>query len=343
MPKIDTFNKEISALRKKTGYPQKWPKYNLCPCCQSRNIKYYFKKFSYTHWICNQCKFVFLNPFPNESTSNDLYNGFYFNAVRKYISIPKAKRKSDKANTSMNVKYYYEIVDYICQKKQNGSWLDVGGGIGTFLDIVRKRSDNKFDLYLNESNQISASFAKKYYGLKVLTKSAKEISKSSLRFDIITANAVLEHVPYPFTFISEYFKLLKAGGLLLLNIPHYTTLNRILSKQHSPNVIPPSHINFFNKKNIYFMINRLNRVNKVKIWDTGPTPFSFVHLLKISESYHIKIPSKESQRVECQIKEKLNISKLFFAAICCLLNLFSSKVIAMIDGGVYMNISITKK
>lgn len=342
MEQYKTLNDEIYGLAKNTNYPQNWPIHNCCPCCSSTRIKYYFDKFNYTHWKCSKCNFVFLNPYPNNQVSELLYNGDYFNAVRKFVSIPKAKKGLENANTSMALNFYYEIIDYITKLKSDGAWLDVGGGIGTFLHIVNKRFP-LFKLYLNESNKTSAEFAKKYYGLEVLSTTVDSLKESGKKFDIITSNAVLEHISHPRKFIHDYYKLLKPDGILLLNIPHYTTLNRLLSRQHTPNVIPPSHISFFNKKNIKHIINELEDVKQVKIWDTGEAAFQFIHIARISEVWRIKIPNEVAERIDSFMIRQYNRYESISIRLFSMFDKYLSKIVKFIDGGIYINIAVIKK
>ena len=135
-----------------TGYPHQWPVHDTCPCCGSTRIKEYFYKYKINHWICKNCSFVFVNPYPDEHTIRRLYNASYYNAVREHIEIPKALMDGRDTSQSITDEYCHDIIDRILQIKKTGKWLDVGGGIGSFLHMVQAEN-SQYELFLNEWNE----------------------------------------------------------------------------------------------------------------------------------------------------------------------------------------------
>lgn len=321
------------------GYPEKWLKHEKCPCCYSHNISYLFSKFKISHWYCKDCSFVFVNPYPDQNILDRIYNTSYYPALRKYIEAPKARKGRDDASESLEVGNYTEIINYITQRRQTGSWLDVGGGIGTFLNMVKRDYPN-FSVYLNESNQESISLADELYGIKALPDSAQRLYEKGNRFDVITLISVLEHVSYPQEFVNDYTNLLNPGGIIFINVPQFTTLNRLFSRQESYNVIPPYHLSFFNKQNIEHILP--DTFANIHAWDCGGSAFLFSHFARLSEHYDIVIPETECEKqtvISCKsftFAERLLVKALSLADKCF------GNIITKIDGGTFLNIAAVK-
>ena len=70
--------------------------------------------------------------------------------------------------------------------------------------------NNKFkNIYLIETDDININFLKNYLKFKNTFKYKKFIKNH--KFDLITLNKVLEHIPDPISFLKKYLKNLKKG------------------------------------------------------------------------------------------------------------------------------------
>lgn len=317
-----------------TGYPSKWVRHDACPCCGSGKIFYFFDKFNIAHWSCKACNFVFVNPYPDDPVVKRLYNASYYPSVRQYIEIPKALKGIEDASESMGASHYREVIGLISKYGNRGAWLDVGGGIGTFLHLVKKQLPD-FTLYLNETNEHAAGFARGHYGLNVLSFSPSEMIERGLHFNVITMLSVLEHANGPRNFIKDYANLLQPGGVFLICVPHYTTLNRIFSKQYSYNVIPPYHLCFFNKRNLKIMVERAFSFEKVEIMDAGTAAFSFTHLARLSPD-DIVVPDRECEEQEIIYKSSLSPARGFFLKLFSECDRFLGRAVKKADGGEFL-------
>lgn len=340
-----TLQEEIHGICALSSYPSKWIRHEICPCCASKKIMYAFSKFSITHSKCRECKFHFVNPYPDEQTSHLLYNSSYYPSVRENVEIPLArKKKSPIASVSMPAEEYFSIAKYIHQKKPHGAWLDVGGGIGSFLAYVRDNYPS-YQLFLNEQNVKSADFAKNFYGLNILSQSAQELAEKGKSFDIITIIAVLEHIPNPQEFIKTYSLLLNEGGLMYILVPNYTRLNRLFSKQHSSNVIPPYHLSFFNTQNLKSFFKNNTSLKEIEAWESGDRAFLFEHFTGTSELMDVKIPSSETPKQECIQKRKPSFWKKVLSYFLTKTNIdeHMKPLIVRFDGKMLIHLAGIKK
>lgn len=343
MSTYKTLQKEIYGICfKETGYPHKWPKHSICPCCGSKLIRKSFYKYDICHWICARCSFVFVNPYPDEHTIRRLYNASYYTAVREHIEIPRALTNGKDTSLSVSDEYCHDIIDSILQKKKTGRWLDVGGGIGSFLNMVRAANSN-FELFLNESNENAADFAREHYKLNVLLDSPKELKTSGYHFDVITFMSVIEHISHPIDFIKSYTDLLNPGGILLINIPRFSPLNRYFSRSASNNAVPPYHLSLFYEKNIIPALENLDLFSDITFWQQGENAFSLIDLMHVSEYFDVKVPQDDTTSPECFQSRPYTRLQIYCIDYLARINKRVQRLITAIDGSIFLNILAVKR
>ena len=93
-----------------------------------------------------------------------------------------------------------------------GKLLDVGSGNGAFVDAAREAG---YDAWGVEPNPKIADKDKTYIGGIEQHKFATE------SWDIVTQHDVLEHLVDPMTILRETHRILKPGGFLIVDFPHF--------------------------------------------------------------------------------------------------------------------------
>ncbi|MDQ6755761.1 MAG: class I SAM-dependent methyltransferase [Bacteroidota bacterium] len=144
--------------------------------------------------------------------------------------------------------YYHEwkfenqlAYDYV---QVNDKVLDIGCGVGNFLNRIKEKTQNVFGLELNE-NAIAKAKSK---GLTVYNELIQQHAIEHKEFyDVVCSFQVLEHVYDVKTFLESSLKTLKPKGKLIIGVPNnepyflgydkYATLN-----------LPPHHMGLWNKK-----------------------------------------------------------------------------------------------
>jgi SAM-dependent methyltransferase len=212
--------------------------------------------------------------------------------------MPKARADREDAPRSMGAEHYADLLDRVGTYRTSGKWLDVGGGIGTFLHRARARFPG-FRTYLSEMSRVSAEFARDHYGLTVLSDPPDTLRARGWQFDVISIIAVLEHLPHPRTAMAAILDLLAPGGALVITVPNFTRLNRWLSHGDSWSVTAPYHVSLFDRRNLPRMLRDLAPVRVREVWESGPPSFNWIHLARITECFHTRIPNaaRETQEV----------------------------------------------
>jgi len=155
----------------------------------------------------------------------------------------------------------------------NGEWnrpteharlLEVGCGEGLFLEQARLHG---YAVTGVEPNETSAAFAREVLGLHVFAKTLAEATISQDCIDIGVLLHVIEHLPDPNRAVSEMNKILRKGGLLVIETPNIDSFPfQILRKKWRQFI--PVHYYFFSKKTIVALLEK-NGFKVSRIVDIG--------------------------------------------------------------------------
>jgi len=115
---------------------------------------------------------------------------------------------------------------------QRGHLLDVGAGIGQFLNLAKPHFNK---ISGTEVSQTAIKIAQDKYGLDILQGQIEDVNLPKNSFDTITLFHVLEHVPDPSRTMARCKEMLKDGGVLLVCVPNdvlaWTSRIKILGKK----------------------------------------------------------------------------------------------------------------
>jgi 2-polyprenyl-3-methyl-5-hydroxy-6-metoxy-1,4-benzoquinol methylase len=117
------------------------------------------------------------------------------------------------------------------------SLLEIGSGRGAFLKHCRKMGVNATGLELNQA----AVAEGRSIGLNVKNANLNEITET---YDVISTFQVLEHVPNPWTFLKDCFRVLKQSGTFIVAVPNNSS--RCVDPKNALNM-PPHHMGQWTK------------------------------------------------------------------------------------------------
>ncbi|MCA1592754.1 MAG: class I SAM-dependent methyltransferase [Acidobacteria bacterium] len=150
---------------------------------------------------CRSCAARYLSPLPSVEALQKLYSSQYYGSDwYKQQGWGMAFAKS------------------VLRDKRPGRFLDVGCGLGYFIDGVRKHSD--WDVYGVEFGADAVDYAKDKLGLNVYQGELADVQFPDDFFDYIQIRNVLEHVTSPMTLLRECRRILKADGVFHLFVPN---------------------------------------------------------------------------------------------------------------------------
>jgi ubiquinone/menaquinone biosynthesis C-methylase UbiE len=122
--------------------------------------------------------------------------------------------------------------------------LDVGCGRGWMLYYLKKY----FRFGTVAGTQISrpaVNFARTRLGLTVYDRDLLDLQLPNESLDIITIWHVLEHLPNPQSCVAEMHRLLKTGGVLVVEVPNLDSWSRPLTGEYWLSWDPQYHLTMF--------------------------------------------------------------------------------------------------
>jgi SAM-dependent methyltransferase len=221
-----------------------------CLVCGSKSHKAIYKNLvdvedgvpgAYTISRCKNCGFVFLSVRPTIKSLAQCYPHDYHARVENW---------SGKISRFLyTLKYYFEyrrlneIVGHVPQ-----SMLDIGCGSGGLLLELRRRWGRSCHLAgLDQAASTTTDLPKAGVDLYVC-----DIGKfhSSKKYEIVTMNEVVEHVYNPVKTLKTVRILLKKGGLLIGEVPHFKSPWLKVFPRHWGGFQIPRHMTFFDDATI---------------------------------------------------------------------------------------------
>ena len=182
-----------------------------CPLCGGRPVGQSFpyaslfnsKYFKYLK--CNNCRSVFIDPLPDDSTFLNMYAKLVYHNIHLEHVV-----KSEHFG-------YIESVKLLKQYIEPGvTVLDYGCGTGIFL---RELASNGFVPVGVEFDQDAAISAADFSSCEVFSVVTFNSFSSAPRFEAIHLGDVLEHLPNPAAILAHLITFLKPGGVLFIEGP----------------------------------------------------------------------------------------------------------------------------
>lgn len=97
-----------------------------------------------------------------------------------------------------------------------GRVLDVGTAGGSFLAVAKARG---WDVMGCEPNRWLCDWARSHYGLEVRPGTLHDMRLADASVDVVTLWDVLEHTPSPTAVLRECRRIVREGGLIVVNVP----------------------------------------------------------------------------------------------------------------------------
>ncbi|MFH1754037.1 MAG: class I SAM-dependent methyltransferase [Candidatus Omnitrophota bacterium] len=151
---------------------------------------------------CRRCGLIYISPRPKKDL---ILKGYSSAEDETYVSQERGRFITFK-----------KCVEIIKRFSPSGKLLDVGAAAGIF---VKAAADAGYDACGVEPSGWMSTTAKERYGVTIYPGVLQEQRFDDSSFDIVTMWDVLEHIPDPMAALGEVRRILKPGGLLVVNYP----------------------------------------------------------------------------------------------------------------------------
>ena len=254
--------------------------YTHCPVCGSTHIDplmgvkdHSVSGEQFTLWLCSDCSLRFTQDVPDE------------NSIGPYYASPDYISHSNTDKGLLN-KIYQAVRKRTLEGKakmvigntvKQGSLLDVGAGIGAFLNVMKEKG---WDVTGVEPDAGARKNAKDLFGLDLkTTESFYLLAENS--FDAITLWHVLEHVHDLHKYVEQLKTLLKPGGRIFIAVPNYRAYDADKYKSYWAAYDVPRHLYHFSPE----AVRRLVEQHGLKILGKKPMWYDSFYISLLSSQY----------------------------------------------------------
>ncbi|WP_420629795.1 class I SAM-dependent methyltransferase [Candidatus Leptofilum sp.] len=198
---------------------------------------------------CQECESLYLTPRPTPSRMAEFYPDEY----QPYTVGVHAESFLNRYVRRYGLKKRYKIIEkYVKQ----GDLLDVGCATGDFLAEVTLQSG--WQVVGIETSVSAVRYAREQVGLNVLVSTLNQASFPKESFDVITMWDVLEHVYDPCVVLDEVGRLLRPGGIFVVNHPNLDSIDRYLFGRFWAGFELPRHLYLFPTKLLNDLMEQRN-------------------------------------------------------------------------------------
>jgi len=271
-----------------------------CECCNSNFSETVTKNFDYGFNTCenefefvkcSNCGIIYLKNRPETSEIYKIYPEKYDAHITNHNLIIKWIRYNNQ------LKKYKKLRRFI---NSDATIFEFGCGTGEYLISIATSN-------LHQGNLIGTDFSE--VGKELLLKHGIMFTKPSLdnpelfgKIDALVMNQVIEHLEHPTIVLKQIYKLLKPGGILVIETP--CTLGwdfNLFGVKYWGGWHTPRHFFIFNPENLIQLSKKLN-LNFLEL-NFIMSPFLWAQSFKFFLRYNLGLK---------KISNFFNIKNLFF-------------------------------
>jgi 2-polyprenyl-3-methyl-5-hydroxy-6-metoxy-1,4-benzoquinol methylase len=226
-------------------------KVSECNLCGSSKSDLILEKNSIDIVQCVACGLVYASEMPNNF--DDIYSNedYLSQSIEAYEKNSKFRKE----------RFGKERLNILKKYKTSGTLLDIGCGIGWFLEGAL----GTFDVIGIELSDSLRNYLKEKKGI-ISHKTIDDVDDNSV--DIITGFDLIEHVPNPTILLDAIYKKLKPHGICLLFTPNVNSVGFNILKEKNSLLCPPEHLYYFSKATIE-KYARKSGFGVIKTWTKG--------------------------------------------------------------------------
>lgn len=254
----------------------------ICKSTQLKNLDGFEKAYLCK---CLDCGLVFSQQIP---TDEDLTNYYKNYGINNYLS-------------PLTIKRYNELLDQLEPYRKTNKILDIGCGIGYFLEEAKKRNWEVYGTELSEKS-VEVCIQK---GINVKEGVLNPVNYELEMFDVIMSFEVIEHINNPTSELKNMYSILRKGGLVYITTPNFNSLLRYRLKAAYNIITYPEHLTYFTPKTLIKVFSD-SGFKKLQIKTTGVS----LTRLRISQGKsNQKIISAKSddEKIRTRIDNKIHL------------------------------------
>ena len=147
---------------------------------------------------------------------------------------------------------FQKRVGIILKFKKNGLVLDIGSSTGTMLSLFAQKG---WEVQGIEPSKNSSQQALKK-GIPTLNTFFEKAKLENNKYDVVIANHVLEHIDDPVGFLEKIYKILKKGGIVLIDAPNFGSFSARTFGTKWQYLLPREHLWHFSSKSLANLLRK---------------------------------------------------------------------------------------
>jgi SAM-dependent methyltransferase len=207
-----------------------------CLICGSRHLRPLYPYQAIRLVQCGSCRFTFSGIIPSHQELESLYSGY---GRDDYLS-------------PVTIKRFHEILNRLEKFRKTNRMLDVGCGIGYFLEAAKERGWN---VYGTEFTDEAVTICRNK-GIQMQQGKLNAANYDPGSFDIIVSIEVIEHINNPSEEVEQFRRLLRPGGAVYLTTPNFNSLSRRILQSKWNVLSYPEHLCYYTPGTINELFKR---------------------------------------------------------------------------------------
>lgn len=243
-----------------------------CPLCGSGTIERRFRieryRPAFTVDRCESCGFMFMNPRLNDSALRALYGEDYYTGKAEYSYHDEREAERYSAHV------WNKRIEVLRRHVPGGNLLDVGSSFGGLL----KAAAHHYTPHGIEISDYAGGHSRSLLGNAIHIGTLADHPFKNDFFSAITMIELIEHLPDPLFAIRECHRLLRKGGVLLIQTANMAGLQAKLQGSKYAYFMP-GHLSYFSKRNLAGALTKAG-FSRIKVF--YPVEFGLLPKLKKS-------------------------------------------------------------
>ncbi|MDT7541201.1 MAG: hypothetical protein QOE33_1105 [Acidobacteriota bacterium] len=204
---------------------------------------------------CPVCGLVRLNPRLHEEKLTGLYEGEYFTGAHE-IGYDNYER-----DRLLYEKTFARRLRLIRRFKPSGRLLDIGCGLGYFLNVAQREG---YDAHGLDCSNFAVEHCRARFPRKVSRGFLARDLFPDKFFDVVTMFDLFEHVYHPREFLSALHAATKDDGIIVITTPNRRSLLARVSRRNWVSYKIPEHVFYYTPETLRHITSPLFEVALVR-------------------------------------------------------------------------------
>ncbi len=222
-----------------------------CPLCGSTESHPRHRVCGYTIVDCVRCRLTFVNPQPTDADLAAFYETV-FHTPAWYTRFPHLRDFDYFGEGASDAAGHQSYVQLVRGLVPGGSWLEVGCGHGRLAGLAAAAG---YEVFGVDPNPLAARAAQQRLGAdRVFVGRLEDWRSPANRFTVASIIGTIEHLKRPLQTLREIFRILKPGGMLLIQTPNLAGLQYRHQGGTWDQFTPPGHLIYFTPRTLRRML-----------------------------------------------------------------------------------------